>query len=64
MQLVREYDAQGTLYDDRIINNLAEQVGDDELARRIVLNMFYNDARKYAKDKHGDEWTGIDWINR
>lgn len=64
MQLVREYDAQGTLYDDRIINNLAEQVGDDELARRIVLNMFYNDARKYAKDKHGDEWTGIDWIDK
>ena len=64
MQLVREYDAQGTLYDDRIINNLAEQVGDDELARRIVLNMFYNDSRKYAKDKHGDEWTGIDWIDK
>lgn len=64
MELVREYDAQGTLYDDRIINNLAEQVGDDELARRIVLNMFYNDARKYAKDKHGDEWTGIDWIDK
>lgn len=64
MQLVREYDAQGSLYDDRIINNLAEQVGDDELARRIVLNMFYNDARKYAKDKHGDEWTGIDWIDK
>lgn len=64
MQLVREYDAQGILYDDRIINNLAEQVGDDELARRIVLNMFYNDARKYAKDKHGDEWTGIDWIDK
>lgn len=64
MQLVREYDAQGTLYDDRIINNLAEQVGDDELARRIVLNMFYNDARKYAKDKHGDEWSGIDWIDK
>jgi hypothetical protein len=64
MQLVREYDAQGTLYDDRIINNLAEQVGDDELARRIVLNMFYNDARKHAKDKHGDEWTGIDWIDK
>lgn len=64
MQLVREHDAQGTLYDDRIINNLAEQVGDDELARRIVLNMFYNDARKYAKDKHGDEWTGIDWIDK
>lgn len=64
MQLVREYDAQGTLYDDRIINNLAEQVGDDGLARRIVLNMFYNDARKYAKDKHGDEWTGIDWIDK
>ena len=64
MQLVREYDTQGILYDDRIINNLAEQVGDDELARRIVLNMFYNDARKYAKDKHGDEWTGIDWIDK
>ena len=64
MQLVREYDAQGSLYDDRIINNLAEQVGEDELARRIVLNMFYNDARKYAKDKHGDEWTGIDWIDK
>lgn len=64
MQLVREYDAQGTLYDDRIIYNLAEQVGDDELARRIVLNMFYNDARKYAKDKHGDKWTGIDWIDK
>ena len=64
MELVREYDAQGTLYDDRIINNLAEQVGDDEFARRIVLNMFYNDARKYAKDKHGDEWTGIDWIDK
>ena len=64
MQLVREYDAQSALYDDRIINNLAEQVGDDELARRIVLNMFYNDARKYAKDKHGDEWTGIDWIDK
>lgn len=64
MQLVREYDEQGALYDDRIINNLAEQVGEDELARRIVLNMFYNDARKYAKDKHGDEWTGIDWIDK
>lgn len=64
MQLVREYDTQGILYDDRIINNLAEQVGDDELARRIVLNMFYNDARKYAKDKYGDEWTGIDWIDK
>lgn len=34
------------------------------MARRIVLNMFYNDARKYAKDKHGDEWTGIDWIDK
>lgn len=63
-QLVQEYDAQGALYDDRIINNLAEQVGDDEMARRIVLNMFYNDARKYAKDKHGDEWTGINWIDK
>ena len=63
-QLVQEYDAQGALYDDKIINNLAEQVGDDELARRIVLNMFYNDARKYAKDKHGDEWTGINWIDK
>lgn len=62
-QLVQEYDAQGALYDDRIINNLADQVGDDEVARNIVLNMFYNDARQYARDKHGDEWTGVGWVD-
>lgn len=63
-QLVQEYDAQGALYDDRIINNLADQVGDDEVARNIVLNMFYNDARRYARDKHGDEWTGVGWVDK